>query len=124
MWGRPPGAVVRAWCPKRILEDVLMSKGSGVSRSDRRRNARRERLRGLLPRDGAVVGIDLGEVKQALVLVDHDVRVLWRKTARVRAHELGGVLDEAVAAAGGAGAAPGDAAGGATEAPRVPGEAV
>ena len=45
-----------------------MSKGSGggVSRSDRRRNARRERLRGLLPRDGAVIGIDLGEDKQAL----------------------------------------------------------
>jgi hypothetical protein len=41
-----------------------MSKGSGsgVSRSDRRRNARRERLRELLPREGAVVGIDLGVV--------------------------------------------------------------
>jgi transposase len=77
-----------------------MSKGSGVSRSVRRRNARRERLRGLVPRDGAVVGIDLGEGKQALALVDHDVRVLWRKTARVPAHRLGGVLDEAVAAAG------------------------
>jgi hypothetical protein len=72
-----------------------MGKGSGggVSRSDRRRNARRERLRGLLPRDGAVVGIDLGEGKQALCVIDHDVRVVWRKTARVRAHELGGVLD-------------------------------
>src|SRR5258708_39032572 len=112
MWGRPPGAVVRAWCPKRILEDVLMSKGSGVSRSDRRRNARRERLRGLLPRDGAVVGIDLGEVKQALVLVDHDVRVLWRKTARGRAHELGGGRDEAGAGGGGGGAAGGAGAGG------------
>jgi transposase len=82
-----------------------MGKGSGggVSRSDRRRNARRERLRGLLPRDGAVVGIDLGEGKQALCVIDHDVRVVWRKTARVRAHELGGVLDEAVEAARAAG---------------------
>ena len=80
-----------------------MGKGSGISRSERRRNGRRERLRGLLPRDGAVVGIDLGEVKQALVVIDHDVRVLWRKSARVAAHELGGVLDEAVAAARGAG---------------------
>jgi transposase len=80
-----------------------MGKGSGVSRSDRRRNARRERLRGLLPRDGAVVGIDLGDVKQALCVIDHDVRVLWRKTARVRAHELGGALDEAAAAARAAG---------------------
>jgi hypothetical protein len=30
-----------------------MSKGSGISRADRRRNARKERLRALLPRDGA-----------------------------------------------------------------------
>ncbi len=82
-----------------------MGKGSGVSRSDRRRNARRERLRGLLPRDGAVLGIDLGDQKQALALVDHDVRVLWRRTARVRAHELGGLVDDAVAAAAGAGMA-------------------
>lgn len=80
-----------------------MSKGSGISRSERRRNARRERLRGLLPRDGAVVGIDLGEEKQALVVVDHDVRVVWRKTARVRAHRLGEALDLAVAAARAAG---------------------
>ena len=82
-----------------------MGKGSGVSVSDRRRNARRERLRGLLPRDGAVLGIDLGEGRQALALVDHDVRVLWRRTARVRAHELGGLVDDAVAAAAGAGMA-------------------
>jgi transposase len=77
-----------------------MSKGSGVSRSDRRRNARRERLRELLPRDGAVLGIDLGEGRQALALADHDVRVVWRKTALVRAHELGEALDVAVEAAG------------------------
>ena len=80
-----------------------MSKGSGLSRSERRRNARKERLRALVPRGGAVVGIDLGEEKQALALVDHDVRVLWRKTARVRAHQLGGALDLAVAAARAAG---------------------
>jgi transposase len=76
-----------------------MSKGSGLSRSERRRNARKERLRALVPRGGAVVGIDLGEDKQALAVVDHDVRVLWRKTARVKAHQLGGALDLAVAAA-------------------------
>jgi transposase len=80
-----------------------MSKGSGVSRSDRRRNGRRERLRGLLPRDGAVVGVDLGDVRQALCVVDHDARVLWRRTARVRAHELGESLDLAAAAARAAG---------------------
>jgi transposase len=76
-----------------------MSKGSGLSRSERRRNARKERLRALVPRGGAVIGIDLGEDRQALALVDHDVRVLWRKTARVRAHRLGEALDLAVAAA-------------------------
>jgi transposase len=80
-----------------------VGKGNGVSRSERRRNARKERLRGLLPRDGAVVGIDLGEEKQALAVADHDARVVWRKTARVRAHELGGVLDLAVGAARAAG---------------------
>jgi transposase len=60
-------------------------------------------LRGLLPRDGAVVGIDLGEVKQALCVADHDGRVVWRKTARVPAHRLGEALDLAVAAAKAAG---------------------
>jgi hypothetical protein len=42
-----------------------VSKGSGTTRGDRRRNARRERLRAVLPRDGAVIGIDLAEDKQA-----------------------------------------------------------
>ena len=73
-----------------------MSKGSGTTRGDRRRNARRERLRGLLPRDGAVIGIDLAEDKQAIAVVDHDVRVLARKTVRVKAFRLGEALDWAV----------------------------
>ena len=77
-----------------------MSKGSGgMTRGDRRRNARRERLRGLLPRDGAVVGIDLGDEKQAIAVVDHDVRVLARKTVRVKAFRLGEALDWALAQA-------------------------
>jgi hypothetical protein len=40
------------------------SGGSGMTRGDRRRNARRERLREMLPRDGAVIGIDLGDEKR------------------------------------------------------------
>jgi hypothetical protein len=28
----------------------------------------------MLPRDGAVIGIDLGEEKQAAAVIDHDVR--------------------------------------------------
>jgi transposase len=63
---------------------VSKGSGSGMTRGDRRRNARRERLRALLPRDGAVVGIDLAEEKQALAVIDHDVRVLARKTVRVK----------------------------------------
>jgi transposase len=70
--------------------------GSGTTRGDRKRNARRERLRGLLPRDGAVIGIDLAEDKQAIAVVDHDVRVLARKTVRVKAFRLGEALDWAV----------------------------
>src|SRR5712675_227329 len=78
-----------------------MSKGSGngTTRGDRRRNARRERLRGLLPHDGAVIGIDLAEDKQALAVVDHDVRVLARKTVKVKAFRLGQALDWAAAQA-------------------------
>ena len=70
-----------------------MSKGSGTTRGDRRRNARRERLREMLPRDGAVIGIDLAEDKQAIAVVDHDVRVLARKTVRVPVFRLGEALD-------------------------------
>jgi transposase len=76
-----------------------VGKGSGMTRGDRRRNARRERLRELLPRDGAVIGIDLAEDKQALAVIDHDVRVLTRKTVRVKAFRLGEALDWAVAQA-------------------------
>ena len=76
-----------------------MGKGSGMTRGDRRRNARRERLRGLLPRGGAVIGIDLAEDKQAIAVIDHDVRVLARKTVRVKAFRLGEALDWAVARA-------------------------
>jgi transposase len=73
--------------------------GNGTTRGDRKRNARRERLRALLPRDGAVIGIDLAEDKQALAVIDHDVRVLARKAVKVKAFRLGEALDWAVAQA-------------------------
>jgi transposase len=76
-----------------------VGKGSGTTRGDRRRNARRERLREMLPRDGAVIGIDLAEDKQALAVADHDGRVLARRTVRVKAFRLGEALDWAVAQA-------------------------
>ena len=80
-----------------------MGKGSGTTRGDRRRNARRERLRAMLPRGGAVVGIDLAEDQQALAVVDHDGRVVARRTVRVKAFRLGEVLDWAVGQARAAG---------------------
>jgi len=73
--------------------------GNGTTRGDRKRNARRERLRMLLPRGGAVIGIDLAEDKQALAVIDHDMRVLARKTVKVKAFRLGEALDWAVAQA-------------------------
>ncbi len=41
-------------------------KSNGMTRGVRRRNARREHLRGMRPRDGAVTGIDPANEKQAL----------------------------------------------------------
>ena len=82
-----------------------MSKGSGTTRGDRRRNERRQRSAGP-PRDGAVIGIDLAEEKQAIAVIDHDVRVLARKTVRVKTFRLGPALDWAVAQARARGFAP------------------
>jgi transposase len=73
-----------------------MSQITGITRGDRRRNERRARLRALLPASRAIVGIDLGEDKQMLVLADHDSRVLDRRSITAKAAELGTWLDGAV----------------------------
>jgi transposase len=73
-----------------------MVNGSGVSRGDRSRNARLARLRGLVRLENAIVGIDLADKKQMVVVCDHDSRVLARKTFRCRAWDLGIALDWAV----------------------------
>jgi transposase len=49
-----------------------MDNGSGVSRGDRNSNGRLERLRALVPVDNAIVGIDLADAKQMIVVTDHD----------------------------------------------------
>jgi transposase len=67
--------------------------GSGVSRGDRNRNARLARLRVLVPAANAIVGIDLADHKQMVVVTDHDSKVLARKTFRCRAWDLGAALD-------------------------------
>jgi transposase len=70
-----------------------MNNGSGVSRGDRNRNARLVRLRELVPLENAIVGIDLADKKQMVVVTDHDSRVLARRTFRCRAWDLGVALD-------------------------------
>ncbi len=74
-----------------------MSSGSGVSRGDRNRNARLARLRAAVPTSNAIVGIDLADVKQMVVVCDHDSRVLARRTFRCKAWDLGSALDWAAA---------------------------
>ena len=53
-----------------------MTNGSGVSRGDRNRNARLARLRELVPVSNAIVGIDLADRKQMVVVTDHDYLLL------------------------------------------------
>ncbi len=72
-------------------EDVVV-KASGLSRGDKSRNARLERLRQLVPVTNAIVGIDLADAKQMVVVTDHDSRVLARRTFRCRAWDLGVAL--------------------------------
>jgi transposase len=70
-----------------------MGNGSGLSRGDRNRNARLARLRALVRPGNAIVGIDLADRKQMVVVTDHDSKVLARKTFRCRAWDLGAALD-------------------------------
>lgn len=80
-----------------------MGNGSGVSRGDRNRNARLERLRVLVPVTNAIAGIDLAGKKQMVVVTDHDSRVIARRTFRCRAWDLGPALDWAAGRAVAAG---------------------
>jgi transposase len=70
-----------------------MTNGSGVSRGDRNRNARLARLRGFVPVCNAIVGIDLADKKQMVVVTDHDSKVVARRRFRCRAWDLGIALD-------------------------------
>ncbi len=60
-----------------------MSNDSGVSRGDRNRNARLSKLREAVSVSNAIVGIDLADRKQMLVVTDH-ARVLARRTFRCK----------------------------------------
>lgn len=65
-----------------------MSNGRGLSRGDGRRNARLGRLRQVLPREHAVLAVDLADDKQVFALTDHDSRVLARRTVKARPWQL------------------------------------
>jgi transposase len=70
-----------------------LSKGNGITRGDRRRNAKKARLRALVPCENAVAGLDLGEKKQALTVTGADGLVLARRSPQVSVHDLGPDLD-------------------------------
>ena len=61
-----------------------MAKRTGLTRGDRRRNGRIEALRAVVRPDQAIFLIDLGEDKQVAVLMDHDGRVLGRRTGNIK----------------------------------------
>ena len=65
-----------------------MSHATRLSRGDRNRNARLARLREALPMTNAVVGIDLADRVQSLVVTDHESRVLARRRVTARVWEL------------------------------------
>ena len=70
-----------------------MTKVSGLSCGDKRRNAKLAGLRELVPLENAILALDLADKKQAVVVCDHDSRVLARKTVKARAWELDPVLE-------------------------------
>jgi len=80
-----------------------MNNANGVSRGDRNRNARLARLRAAVPSCNAIVGIDLADTKQMVVVCDHDSKVLARRTFRRKAWNLGRALDWAASHAAKAG---------------------
>lgn len=65
-----------------------MVHGIGPSRGDRRRNGRKARLRQLVPRGYAIVGIDLADDRQVFAVCDHDGKVVGRRSVKKRAWEL------------------------------------
>src|SRR3954453_4465107 len=71
---------------------MSVSNRRGLSRGDKRRNARLTRLRQALPREHAILALDLADDKQVFALTDHDSRVLARRTVRCRPWQLGEVI--------------------------------
>jgi transposase len=80
--------------------------GRVLTRGDRRRNEKLTRLRSIVRRDFAILGVDLASAKQAAVLTDHDSVVVGRRMFTGDAWVIDDILDWAaplVAQAGFAG---------------------
>jgi transposase len=73
-----------------------VSGGGKLTRGDRRRNERLGRLRSLVRRDFAVLGVDLASGKQAAAVCDHDSRVLARRMFTGDAWVIEEILDWAM----------------------------
>jgi transposase len=82
---------------------MSMSNRRRLSRGDNRRNARLTRLRQVLPREHAILALDLADDKQVFALADHDSRVLARRTVRCRPWQLGEAISWGQAEASAAG---------------------
>jgi len=70
-----------------------VSNRRGLSRGDKRRNARLSRLREVVRLDHAVLAVDLASTKQVCVLTDHVSRVLARRTVWCRPWGLVEVIE-------------------------------
>jgi len=77
--------------------------GRVLTRGDRRRNEKLTRLRSIVRRDFAILGVDLASAKQAGVLADHDSVVLGRRMFTGDAWVIDDILDWAAPIAAAAG---------------------
>jgi transposase len=80
-----------------------VSNGRLLTRGDRRRNERLTRLRSIVRRDYAILGVDLASARQAAVLTDHDSVVLGRRMFTGDAWVIDDILDWAAPVAAAAG---------------------
>lgn len=70
-----------------------MPHSRALTRGDRRRNERLARLRSIVRREYAVIGVDLASAKQAAVVTDHDSVVLGRRMFTGDAWVIDDILD-------------------------------
>jgi hypothetical protein len=77
---------------KGVIAAPLPDVRGGLTRGDCRHNDRIEALRAVVCLDRAILVIDLCEDKQVAALLDHDGRVLGRRTVTAEAYALGGLL--------------------------------